>query len=145
MFGDPTSQLLAVVVLPIAIALICIVFLPQRADAPAASSCERFGVCSIADAFDAESSALWENQILVLQRIKARASFQELLELWERYVHSYPELYEEISLWKWLGYLERCRLIESNGGGVQLTAYGCGFLRYLAGNVRAEAHRAQRQ
>ncbi len=145
MFGDATSQLLAVVVLPVAAGLICIFFvLPQNTEQPAANSSEKFGVFSIADAYNTESCALWENQILVLQRIKARASVPELLELWNRYVHFYPELYEEISLWKWLRYLEKCKLVEPHGNGVQLTDYGCEFLGYLVGNVKTEEHRAQR-
>ncbi len=156
MFGDPTSQLLAVVVLPVAAGLICLfVFLPQDAGtgtrlgkAPAAKSAanssELFGVFSIADAYDTESCALWENQILILQRIRARASVPELLELWKRYVHFYPELYEEISLWKWLTYLENCKLVEPHGNGVQLTDYGRELLEYLVGKVKTVGHRAQR-
>jgi hypothetical protein len=156
MFGDATSQLLAVVVLPAAAGLICIfVFYPQitgmatcggkaPSAQPAANSSELFGVFSIADAYDTESCALWENQILVLKRIKARASVPELLELWNRYIHFYPELYEEISLWKWLAYLENCKLVERHGNGVQLTDYGCEFLRYLVGSVKTEGQRAQR-
>lgn len=146
MIGDATtSQLLAAVVLPVAAGLICIFFiLPQKAEPPAANSCELFGVFSIADAYDTGSCALWENQILILQRIKARASVPELMDLWSRYVHLYPELYEGISLWKWLGFLEHCKLVEPHGNGVQLTDYGYEFLGYLAGNVKAEGHRAQR-
>jgi hypothetical protein len=143
MFGDATSQLLAAVVLPLAAGLICIVFLPHNTEATAGKSPERCGVFSIADAFDTESCALWENQILLLQRIRARASVPELLELWSRYVHFYPELYGEVSLWKWLGYLESCKLVEPCGNGVQLTDYGGEFLSYLAGNVKTAEQRAQ--
>lgn len=156
MFGDPTSQLLAVVALPLAAGLICLFFfLPQNAGTgtgfgkasaaqTTANSCELFGVFSVADAYDSESCALWVHQILVLQRIGARASVPELLELWNRTVHLYPELYEEISLWKWLTFLENCKLVEPRRNGVQLTDYGCEFLRYLVDNVKTEEHRAQR-
>lgn len=144
MLGDATSQLLAVVVLPVAVGLFCMfVFLPQNDEKAAANSSEPFGVLSIADAYDIENRALWENQILLLQRIEARASLAELLELWSRYIHFYPELYEEISFWKWLRYLETCKLVEPHGNGVQLTDYGYEFLRYLVSGAKEE-HRARR-
>ena len=150
--GDAASQLLAILALPVAAGLACLfVFILQNAanrhgvapSPPAANPSETFNVFSIADAYDAESCVLWESQILLLQRINARASMPELLELWSRYVHLYPELYEQISFWKWLVFLESCNLIESHGNGVLLTAYGCELLRYLTLRARTEEHRTR--
>ena len=156
MFGDATLQLLAILLLPIAGGLICIL-LVMRQDAIRAGRYKRItpqcavncnstlGVLSIKDAYDPERDILWENQILALQRISSHAALPELLALWERYVHLYPELYEQTTFWEWLAFLQNCTLVQSSGNEVRLTPNGRQFLKYLISNANAGHHRSRSQ
>jgi hypothetical protein len=140
MFSDPTCQLLAILVLPIVAGIICVFVIviqrpTQDINEPSKNSSDTLDVISIADAYDPVRSVLWESQISALERIGSGLTYLELLPLWERCMHLYPELYEQTTFLKWLGFLQTCNLEESNGDVVRLTANGRDFLNVLICNA----------
>ena len=108
-----------------------------RTSPPANNSRDTLGPLSISDAHDPERNILWENQIVALQIIGTGTAIPELLALWKRYVHLYPELYEQTSSWDWLAFLQNCDLVEATGSVIRLTSNGCEFLNLLIGNSHA--------
>ena len=140
MFSDPRCQLLAILVLPIVAGIICLFVIviqrrTQNLQEPSKGSSDTLGVISIADAYDPDRSVLWENQVSALQHIGSCIMIPELLPIWERYMHLYPELYEQTTFSDWLGFLQNCNLAESAGDTVRLTANGRDFLNILICNA----------
>lgn len=140
MFSDPRCQLLAILILPVFAGLICLfVMLIQRSTQHlyelSRNSGDTLGVLSIADAYDSDRHVLWENQVAVLQQIGSGITVLELFPLWIRYMHQYPELYEQTTFPDWLGFLQNCNLVEPNGDTVRLTANGRDFLKVLISNA----------
>lgn len=150
MFGDATSELLAIVVLPAAAGLIClclVILQNARAaanDKPQEPSCRQLrntlGVLSITDAYDPERNVLWEHQILALQRIGKQINYAELDSLWQHYQYLYPELYEGVTLCDWLGFLRDCNLARFDGSNLRLTKNGRNFLDFLICNTHLSHH-----
>ncbi len=148
MFGDPTYLLLATLALPVVAGFTCLFVVMFRASAqaqrdldeasPPAKNCrDTLGPLSISDAHDPERNILWDNQIIALQLIGTGTAIPELLALWKRYVHLYPELYEQTSFWDWLTFLQNCGLVEATGNVLRLTSNGREFLNLLICNSHA--------
>lgn len=145
MFGDATSDLLAIVVLPAVAGLVCLfLVIVQSAKRAAIEKThvppsrvlrDTLGALSIADAYDPERNVLWEHQILALQRIGKQISFAELNGLWEHYLYLYPELYEGVTLCDWLAFLRDCNLARFEGSDLRLTKNGRNFLYFLITNT----------
>jgi hypothetical protein len=74
---------------------------------------DTLGVLSIADAYDADCSILWENQVFALQRVGSYVTIPELADLWGRYQHLYPELYEQTTFSDWIAYLQNYGLVAA--------------------------------
>ena len=143
MLDGVTSQLLAVIVLPLAAGLICM-FLAAIFRDPSCSRealrpdpvlCSSFKLLSLADAFDTDRAILWEPQVLVLSLIRSGIRVSQLGESWDRCARGYPELYEGSTLAAWLQFLRDCDLVEVSSSGVRLTAQGQEFLALLQRNA----------
>lgn len=136
---DPRLMLLGILAVPAAAGLICaiVLFLRMPARNPSSNAVhavrniEALGVLSIADAYDGERSALWENQVITLQRIASEMTISELAALWEYNLRIYPELYEGTTTSDLLTFLQSCNLAESKDNIVRLTANGRDFLKNL--------------
>lgn len=147
MFTDPKSLFFMALMVPLVAGLVCLFVVKFQSHiqirklsgiAAAATAWKPFdtlGVLSIADAYDADCSILWENQVFALQRIGSYVTIPELADLWGRYQHLYPELYEQTTFSDWIAYLQNYGLVESNGSFVRLTANGREFLKCLVCNA----------
>ncbi len=148
MLDDPTSQLLAIIVLPAAIGL-CWLFAALFMQRPIRDMDEErhehigksFTVLSISDAFDAERIAIWQSQLPALQLIDPGISRSEFRNFYEHASTLYPELYEGIAFEDWLRFLEECDLLARFGGEVRLTRNGRDFLDYLQHAAKAARSR----
>jgi hypothetical protein len=145
MLDGVTSQLLAVIVLPLVAGLICM-FLAAIFRDPNCSRetlrrgtepvlCSSFKLLSLADAFDIDRAMLWEPQVPVLCLIRSGIRVSQLGESWDRCARGYPELYEGSTLAAWLQFLRDCDLVEVSSSGVRLTAQGQEFLALLQRNA----------
>jgi hypothetical protein len=148
MLDDPTSQLLAIIVLPAAIGL-CWLFAALLMQRPIRDMDEArhkhfgksFTVLSISDAFDAERIVIWQSQLPALQLIGPGISRSELWNFFEHASALYPELYEGIAFEEWLRFLETCDLVARVRGEVRLTPNGRDFLDYLQHAAKASGSR----
>ena len=151
MLEGVTSQLLAVIILPMVVGLTCM-FLAAIFRVP---SCSReilrprlergvsssFTLLSLADAFDKDRAMLWESQVPVLCILGSGVHVSRLGESWDRCVRRYPELYEGSTLYAWLQFLQECDLVVVADSAVRLTAQGREFLALLQHN--SESYRFQ--
>jgi hypothetical protein len=159
MLDGVTSQLLAVIVLPLVAGLICM-FVAAIMHVPSCSRetlrqgpervlCSSFKLLTLADAFDTDRAVLWESQISALCLIRTGIHVSQLGESWDRCVRRYPELYEGSTVTAWLEFLRDSDLVEVSASAVRLTAQGREFLALLQRNSeshhpRASSHRAIR-
>lgn len=92
-----------------------------------------FSIIRVADAFEPETSILWETQMPALELISSggwRGLPRETLRsLYVRSVALYPELYEGTEFEGWLQFLEDAKLIVCNKDMVAITPAGAEFLR----------------
>ncbi len=94
-----------------------------------------FRVLCTADAFETDSSMIWETQIAALELI-ARSehrgvSIQSLAPLYCAAARLNPELDEGSTLCTWLEFLSSEYLIERDGNVIRLTQEGRAFLAFL--------------
>lgn len=148
MFAEPKSLFFLMVMIPLVSGLVCLFIVKFQSPiqirkpsciADASSTPKAFddtlGVLSIADAYDSDRSILWENQVFALRRIGSHVTISELVDLWDRYQHLYPELYEQTTFSDWMAFLQNYGLVVSNGSLVRLTANGREFLKCLVCNA----------
>lgn len=92
-----------------------------------------FTIIRVADAFDPETSILWETQTPVLERISAAGrrglAAEALRPFYAESAALYPELYEGTEFQAWLQFLEGVELIAWREERATVTASGIEFLK----------------
>lgn len=136
MLDSPTSELLAIILLPVFIGfcwLVVVAFLrgPSATERSCGRSANRFALLSITDAFDPDHVILWQSQAPALRLIGPGTPLAELSEFFAHFSSLYPELFEGIIFDDWLRFLQNCDLVAREGRQVRLTSSGCSFLDYL--------------
>ncbi len=92
-----------------------------------------FSLIRVADAFEPDTSMIWETQIPALARICAAGRRGLAIEtLRPLFLHSaarYPELYEGTEFESWLQFLENAKLISLTHDTAAITPAGLEFLK----------------
>ncbi len=92
-----------------------------------------FAIIRLADAFEPETSVLWETQVPALEVINAAGrrglAIERLGRVYLRSAALYPELYDGSDFESWLQFLEEARLITCRDGIVAMSAEGLEFLK----------------
>lgn len=92
-----------------------------------------FSIIRVADAFEPDTSVLWETQIPALERIGLGGPHglpKVALRRWYRQSSSrYPELYDGSDFEAWLQFLESADLVVCTEDMVTITAAGKEFLK----------------
>jgi hypothetical protein len=136
MLESPTSELLAIILLPMFLGLFWL-FAATTFRAPSASersrrySANRFALLSITDAFDPDHAIVWQSQAPALRLIGRGVALSVLSEFFRHFSSIYPELFEGIAFDEWLRFLQASELVVRVGPEVRLTANGREFLDYL--------------
>ncbi len=135
MLDSPTSELLAIILLPVSIGFCWLVVAtilrgPCVADLRE-SSAKRFVVFSITDAFDADHVIVWQSQAPALRLIGSGVPVSALFQFFARFSLRYPELFEGITFDEWLRLLQDYDLVARVGRDVNLTSSGRSFLEYI--------------
>jgi hypothetical protein len=150
MTDGPTYQLLMVTVVPALVGLAWLFLVQLLHPADRGSTTEampspplrghgnlergRFGVITLADAFDPERSALWEAQVRALELIGSGMPLAKLVQFWEPYLKGCPELYEGITFGDWLSFLQECDFVAVANQTVWLTDDGREFIHCFQGS-----------
>ncbi len=92
-----------------------------------------FSIIRVADAFEPDTSIIWETQIPALARIYASGRRGLPIEILRPlFMHSaarYPELYEGTEFESWLQFLENANLISLTHDVAAITPAGVEFLK----------------
>ncbi len=148
MLDGPTSELLAIILLPVLVGFfwLAVAVIFQGPNPEEEKSRRRsHNNClwlSIADAFDPDHVIVWQSQTPALRLIGSEVSLSVLYDFFAHFSTRYPEFYEDTTFDDWLRFLQSCDLVARVGREVHLTANGRGFLDYLerAGKASSPKH-----
>ncbi len=92
-----------------------------------------FSIIRVKDAFEPETSVIWDTQIPALELIWAAGhtglAMEALLPLYTCCAQAYPELYEGSRFESWLQFLADTKLVAVRSSRAVITAEGIEFLK----------------